>query len=111
MVPFSDRNLMLRTVHRFAPKPDVRARGVEYAEKAKKLLKDDMERICLENIQASILIGNICFGDCAADVESLYFGSWLHIVRHSGELLARDLHDVVQPAYSAQSLLSACAKY
>jgi hypothetical protein len=45
-----------------------------YAKKAQAALKDCMEEISVENIQACILIGNIFFGDCQADVESLYFG-------------------------------------
>lgn len=48
-----------------------------YATKAKTALKDDLEHMCVENIQACILVGNTCFGDCNADAESLYFGTQL----------------------------------
>lgn len=58
----------------FSSKPEIRARGPLYAAKAKKALQDDFEHVCIENVQASILIGNICYGDAHADVESLYFG-------------------------------------
>jgi hypothetical protein len=51
-----------------------------YTAKAKAALKDCLEEICLENIQACILIGNICFGDCNADAESLYFGNMTCII-------------------------------
>ncbi|KAH8657800.1 hypothetical protein BX600DRAFT_514350 [Xylariales sp. PMI_506] len=58
---------------RFAAQPDVRSRGAAYAAKAKAGLKDDLEHICIENIQACILVGNTCRGDDDADAESLYF--------------------------------------
>ncbi|KAJ4262873.1 hypothetical protein NW762_006486 [Fusarium torreyae] len=59
---------------RFAAQPDIVARGPMYRAKAKAALKDDLEHVCIENIQACILIGNNCMGDCRADAESLYFG-------------------------------------
>ncbi|KAH8204113.1 hypothetical protein TruAng_001665 [Truncatella angustata] len=37
---------------RFARDPEVRSHGPKYAAEAKKLLKDDLEHICIENIQA-----------------------------------------------------------
>ncbi|KAI5464406.1 hypothetical protein BGZ63DRAFT_412055 [Mariannaea sp. PMI_226] len=58
---------------RFAAQPDVRSRGALYCAKAKAALKDDLEHVCIENIQACILVGNNCMGDCDADAESLYF--------------------------------------
>ncbi|RFN53290.1 hypothetical protein FIE12Z_2440 [Fusarium flagelliforme] len=59
---------------RFATQPDIVARGSIYRAKACAALKADLENICLENIQACILIGNNFFGEGNADVESLYFG-------------------------------------
>ncbi|KAH7165172.1 hypothetical protein EDB81DRAFT_778789 [Dactylonectria macrodidyma] len=44
-----------------------------YAAQGRAALKDDLEHPCVENIQACILVGNNCFGDCNADAESLYF--------------------------------------
>ncbi|KAF7546536.1 hypothetical protein G7Z17_g8373 [Cylindrodendrum hubeiense] len=58
---------------RFATQPDIRSRGPMYCAKGKAALKDDLENVCIENIQACILVGNNCFGDCSADAESLYF--------------------------------------
>ncbi|KAH8878931.1 hypothetical protein GQ53DRAFT_739544 [Thozetella sp. PMI_491] len=58
---------------RFATHTDVRTRGQLYASQAKAALKDDLEHICIDNLQSSILVGNICFGDGGADAESLYF--------------------------------------
>ncbi|KAM0416783.1 hypothetical protein ACHAPD_005720 [Fusarium lateritium] len=45
-----------------------------YRAEATKSLKDDLEHICIENIQACILVGNNFFGEGDADAESLYFG-------------------------------------
>ncbi|KAK0389911.1 hypothetical protein NLU13_3484 [Sarocladium strictum] len=64
---------ILGNAARFAHDPAIRARGATYIAKAKAALKDCLEEISLENIQACILIGNTCFGDCNADAESLYF--------------------------------------
>lgn len=64
---------MMGVSARFSVDPEVRARGPAYASRAKKLLHDDFENICLENVQACILVGNICYDDNHADVESLYF--------------------------------------
>jgi hypothetical protein len=54
----------------------VRARGPKYATEAKNLLKDDLEHVCVENVQSCILIGNICMGDSDPQAESLYFGDY-----------------------------------
>ncbi|KAF5657127.1 hypothetical protein FHETE_10577 [Fusarium heterosporum] len=59
---------------RFATQPDIAARGGVYRKKACAALKDDLENICIENVQACILVGNNFFGDGNADAESLYFG-------------------------------------
>ncbi|CEI41727.1 unnamed protein product [Fusarium venenatum] len=59
---------------RFAAQPEIVARGPMYRAEATKSLKDDLEHICIENIQACILVGNNFFGEGDADAESLYFG-------------------------------------
>lgn len=61
----------------FADDPEIRSHGPLYAAEAKKALKDDLEHVCIENIQACILVGNICLGDSDPDAESLYFGELL----------------------------------
>lgn len=45
-----------------------------YRAQATAALKEDLEHICIENIQACILVGNNFFGEGDADAESLYFG-------------------------------------
>ncbi|KAF4448405.1 hypothetical protein F53441_8213 [Fusarium austroafricanum] len=59
---------------RFASLPEIVARGPMYRAQACTALKEDLEHICIENIQACILVGNNFFGDSNADAESLYFG-------------------------------------
>lgn len=75
---------------RFATQPEVVARGVVYRKKACAALKDDLENICIENVQACILVGNNFFGDGDADAESLYFGECLQQTIQTGS----------QPSYS-----------
>ncbi|KAH6871491.1 hypothetical protein B0T10DRAFT_523010 [Thelonectria olida] len=58
---------------RFATQADIRSRGPIYCAKGKAALMDNLENVCIENIQACILVGNNCFGNCDADAESLYF--------------------------------------
>jgi hypothetical protein len=85
---------------RFAEDPEIRSHGPLYAGEAKKVLKDDLEHVSIQNIQACILIGNICLGDSDPDAESLYFGE---ILLHLGKL---------SPAYKlAQSLPTAWLRY
>ena len=45
-----------------------------FSLEAKRLVKADLENICLENVQACILVGNICLAESNPDAESLYFG-------------------------------------
>lgn len=66
-------NFLLR--NRFSASEDIRCRGRQYTDLAKTLLKADMETISLENIQACILVGNLCLADSKPDAESLYFGA------------------------------------
>ncbi|KAF2189103.1 hypothetical protein K469DRAFT_626977 [Zopfia rhizophila CBS 207.26] len=53
---------------------DTRLRTSEFGACAKAFLKKDIDRICLENVQASVLIGNICGAESDSDAESLFFG-------------------------------------
>ncbi|KAH8589303.1 hypothetical protein B0O99DRAFT_523490 [Bisporella sp. PMI_857] len=64
---------ILGLASRFSSDPDILSRAKLYASQAKRLLKDDLENICLENIQACVLIANACGADTEANSESLYF--------------------------------------
>ena len=46
-----------------------------YCAQGRAALKDGLEHVSIETIQACILVGNNCFGDGDADAESLYFGT------------------------------------
>lgn len=58
----------------FATQPDVRARGAWYRTRARDALKEVLEQVSVETLQACILVGNNCMGDCDTDGESLYLG-------------------------------------
>jgi hypothetical protein len=58
----------------FADKSEIRDHGSVYARGAKKSLKADLEHVCLENIQACVVIANICLADSDSKAESLYYG-------------------------------------
>ncbi|KFZ09041.1 hypothetical protein V502_08985 [Pseudogymnoascus sp. VKM F-4520 (FW-2644)] len=58
---------------RFSDDAEIRSQAPSFTEAAKSHLKSDLEHSCVENIQACILIGNICLGDSDPDAESIYF--------------------------------------
>lgn len=58
----------------FSDDAEIRSQAGRFTEAAKIHFKADMEHACVENIQACILIGNICLGDSDPDAESIYFG-------------------------------------
>lgn len=58
----------------FSDDAEIRSQAPSFTEAAKRHLKSDLEHSCVENIQACILIGNICLGDSDPDAESIYFG-------------------------------------
>ncbi|OBT78805.1 hypothetical protein VF21_02582 [Pseudogymnoascus sp. 05NY08] len=58
---------------RFAQKSEIRARGPIYAKAAKDSFKADLEHVCIENIQACVIIANICLADSDSKAESLYY--------------------------------------
>lgn len=62
----------------FSTQPDVRARGAWYRTRGRDALKQILEQICVETLQACILVGNNCMGDGDTDAESLYLGR--HII-------------------------------
>ena len=67
---------ILGLASRFSHKEDVKAQGSRLIARAKAVLKSDIDRICLENVQACILVGNICGSEGDSDAESLFFGGF-----------------------------------
>lgn len=60
----------------FVKDPGLRSRGSLCTAEAKVVVKNDLENICIENIQACILIGSICLGNGDPNAKSLYFGTY-----------------------------------
>ncbi|CVL11123.1 uncharacterized protein FPRN_10941 [Fusarium proliferatum] len=65
---------MLGLSARFATSPDIVARGSVYRAQATASLKEDLEHICIENIQACILVGNNFFGLASRMTQILKLG-------------------------------------
>ncbi|KFZ11680.1 hypothetical protein V502_07463 [Pseudogymnoascus sp. VKM F-4520 (FW-2644)] len=59
---------------RFSPNPETRSRGRAYAAEAKRSLKESIDDVCLQNIQACILVGTICSANSDVSAESIYYG-------------------------------------
>lgn len=57
---------------KFSPSPEHREVGRHLALEAKRLLQADMENICLENVQACILVSMLCAGNCHVSSEALF---------------------------------------
>lgn len=57
---------------KFSPNPEHREVGRHLALEAKRLLQADMENICLENVQACILVSMLCAGNCHVSSEALF---------------------------------------
>jgi hypothetical protein len=67
---------------RFSKDAETRLQGEAFSLESKQHLKADLENLCLENVQACILVGNICGGEGNNDIESLYFGICLPRRQH-----------------------------
>ena len=59
---------------RFAENVETKACGPIYSKAGKDSFKADLEHVCIENIQACIVIANICLADSDSKAESLYYG-------------------------------------
>jgi hypothetical protein len=59
---------------RFSPNSQIRSQGNAFAERSRAFVQSDLENVCLENVQAFILVGNVCLAGSNPDSESLYFG-------------------------------------
>ncbi|KAK6538411.1 hypothetical protein TWF694_011287 [Orbilia ellipsospora] len=64
---------MIALSARFAEDPEIRSRGPAYAQGAKSCFKAELERVCIENVQAAIIIANICLAEGDSRAESLYY--------------------------------------
>lgn len=57
---------------KFSSDPLRKGAGRGLALEARRLLLADMENICLENIQACILVAMLCAGNCNVSSEALF---------------------------------------
>lgn len=57
----------------FSPHPDIRLLRDQLTVQSKKLLLDNLEDICLENIQTCILVANLCAANASPSSEALFF--------------------------------------
>ncbi|KAH8767475.1 hypothetical protein F5883DRAFT_495379 [Diaporthe sp. PMI_573] len=72
---------------KFSPSPEHREMGRKLALESKRLLLADMENICLENIQACILVAMLSAGNCHVSSEALFIRtaiSMAHIMKLLG---------------------------
>ncbi|KAH8901376.1 hypothetical protein GQ53DRAFT_707720 [Thozetella sp. PMI_491] len=58
---------------KFSANPDARGREARLVEESKRLLQADIENVCLENIQTSVLIATWCVGHGNGSSEALFF--------------------------------------
>ena len=58
---------------KFSGNPDIRGQGSTWAAKSKRLLQADISNICLENIQACILVAMLSVGHGDSASEALFF--------------------------------------
>lgn len=58
---------------KFSANPDARRRQSRLVAESKQLLQADLEHMCLENIQTSILIATLCVGDGNVSSKMLFF--------------------------------------
>ncbi|KAH7203131.1 fungal-specific transcription factor domain-containing protein [Fusarium redolens] len=57
---------------RFHSKPEIASLGPTFMQKSKQLLKQDMENICLENIQTCVLLANLSSSSKNPESEALF---------------------------------------
>lgn len=57
---------------KFSPDTQHRRMGRHLALESKRLLQADMENVCMENIQACILVSMLCAGNCEISSEALF---------------------------------------
>ncbi|EPE08468.1 zinc c6 transcription factor [Ophiostoma piceae UAMH 11346] len=66
---------------RLTEKPSLRSRATEIADWAKTLLKQTIDCVALWNIQACMLVGNLCVAVGDYQTESLWYGVAIHMAK------------------------------
>ena len=66
---------------RLTDMPSLRSRAAEIADRAKTLLKQTIDCVSLWNIQACMLVGNLCVAVGDYQAESLWYGVAIHMAK------------------------------
>lgn len=64
---------------KFSANPDTRAQGPQLAAESKRLLQADLSNICLENVQAGILVALLSVGHGDTAAEALFFRMYMYM--------------------------------
>jgi hypothetical protein len=73
-VALLESSLIPRFLESFSDEEDIRQKTKPLFSTAKCLLKMDVDNVCLGNIHASILVGNLCGAEGEPLSEGLFFG-------------------------------------
>lgn len=65
---------LIQPSDRFSDEKEIRQKTKIFFSTAKTLLKMDVDNVCLDNIHASILVGNLCGTEGESLSEGLFFG-------------------------------------
>lgn len=66
---------------RFSAHAEICLQSERFALESKRELKADLENICLENVQACIIVGNLCGAAGNNDSEALFFGVAMRLAK------------------------------
>jgi hypothetical protein len=66
---------------RFSTHAEIRLQAEKFTIESKRELKADLENICLENVQACIIVGNLCGAEGNNDSEALFFGIAMRLAK------------------------------
>jgi hypothetical protein len=72
---------------RFSTHAEIRLQAERFSMESKRELKAGLEDICLENVQACIIVGNLCGAEGNNDSEALFFGTSSSYVTKIPELM------------------------
>ncbi|KAH7180050.1 uncharacterized protein B0J16DRAFT_417639 [Fusarium flagelliforme] len=78
---------------RFHSKPEVSSLGPTFMQKSKQLLKEDMENICIENIQTCVLLANLSSSSKNPESEAIFVTLGVRMA----EILGLDRPDPADP--------------
>lgn len=66
--------MLIQPCNRFSEEQEIRQKTKKFFSTAKNLLKMDVDNVCLDNVHASILVGNLCGTEGESLSEGLFFG-------------------------------------